>query len=148
MSGDLKFVGDYIVSRLAATLPQTAQTPYFNITGKVQIIEIIGEAIAASAAGANTLGLWWSPATGGADVALCGVVDSDPNTIGNKYTITGTVANAMVKTLIDLIIPNQATPLILGPGTIDLKTSASKAGTTIWSIKYVPLTSDGLITVL
>jgi len=32
-----------IVERSAANLPQTAQTPYFTVTGRVLIIQIVGE---------------------------------------------------------------------------------------------------------
>lgn len=135
------------VARSASTLPQTAQTAYFTVTGgRVLISDIVGEVTVEIGAGANDVALWSNP-TVGADVALCldAGLDIDGNVVGTMYNITGTFADAMIATTSGAF-SSQATPIVVSAGTIDLKCSASKAGQTKWTLFYIPLDAGATVT--
>jgi prophage DNA circulation protein len=134
-----------MVERTAANLPQTAQTAYFTVTGKVLISDIVGEVTTVIEGGTNNLELYSNP-TVGADVALCTAVDIDADAVGTMYHITGTLADAMIATTSGAF-PSQVIPIIVAAGTIDVKTSASKTGATKWVLYYLPLTAGASVTV-
>lgn len=143
---NLNAVVPKIVSRTAATLPATTQTPYFTVTGRVLLINIVGEVTTDVQAQACNLDLWSNP-TVGADVALCAVVEINGDVVGTMYGITGTVSDAMISPTSGAF-SGQALPLVVSAGTIDLKTSATNTGATKWTIQYVPLDSGSTITAL
>ena len=134
-----------ITVRGTATLPQTAQTPYFTVTGRVLLTQIVGEVVVASAAGANSLDLWSNP-TVGADVALCGATDCDADVAGTLYTITGTLADNLIATTSGAV-KAQVASILVAAGTIDLKTTANKAGTTKWTVHWIPLDPNSTVVV-
>lgn len=123
--------------RASATLPATAATPYFTVTGKVKIWNIIGEVTTAVQAQANAIKLISNP-TVGADVDLCGTVDSNAAAVGSLLTITGTLADAMIIT-VSGAIPTQASPVIVTAGTIDFSTAATNTGATKWTVMWEPV---------
>ena len=128
------------VQRAAANLPQTTQTAYFTVVGRVRVLSLVGEVTTEMHADANNVDLWANP-TVGADVALCAVLDIASDAVGTIYTITGTFATAMVATTSGAVAPASQIPepgILVAAGTIDLKTDASKTGATKWTIQYVP----------
>lgn len=125
------------VARASATLPATAQTAYFTVTGRVLVTNIVGEVTTEVQAQACDMDLWSNPSVG-ADVALCAVVDINADAVGTLYTLTGTLADAMIATTSGAV-KSQANPILVTAGTIDLKTSATNTGATKWIITYVPL---------
>lgn len=131
-------MGDhYATHRAPATLPATTQTPYFTVTGKVKIINIIGEVTTVVQAQANAIKLVSNP-TVGADVDLCATVESNAAAVGSLLTITGTLANAMIKT-VSGAVPTQAAPVIVTAGSIDLSAAATNTGATKWTVIWEPL---------
>lgn len=132
------------VSRGTAILPQTGVLSLFTVTGRVMISDIIGEVTDASAVGANNMKLI-AAATVGADVDLCAVVDVDADAVGTLYTITGTLADAMVATTSGAV-KSQALPQIVSAGTIDLSCSGSKAGKIKWTLFYIPIDLNSTVT--
>jgi hypothetical protein len=137
-------MGDhYVTTRAAATLPATTQTPYFTVTGKVKIINIIGEVTTTIQAQANAIKLVSNP-TVGADVDLCATVDSNAAAVGSLFTITGTLANAMIKT-VSGAVPSQANPVIVTAGTIDLSTAATNTGATKWTVVWEPIDPGAMV---
>ena len=133
-----------LVERDATTLPQTTQTAYFTVTGKVLICDIIGEVTVEIGSGANNAKLIANP-TVGDDVDLCAVLDIDGDVVGTLYNITGTLANAMVATTSGAF-KSQADTIVITAGTIDLYCSASKAGQTKWCLYYLPLEAGATVT--
>lgn len=129
--------GAITVTRAASVTPQTTAVPYFTVTGKVKILDIIGEVTTVCPAGENNFKLIANP-TVGADVDMCAVVDSASAAVGSIFTITGTLADAMVKTVSGTGVA-QAAPLVVAAGSIDLSASASKTGATKWLVRYIPL---------
>ena len=89
--------GVYAEDRTTATLPATAQTAIFTVTGKIRILRIIGEVTTIIQAQANNLKIVSNP-TVGADVDLCAVADVNADAVGTNYNITGTFADALVAT--------------------------------------------------
>lgn len=101
------------------------------------IHHIAGEVTTVLQAGANNLKLVSNP-TVGADVDLCAQVDTDADAVGTIYTITGTLADAMIATTSGAV-KAQVTPIVVAAGSIDLYASASKTGQTKWVLQYSPL---------
>jgi len=132
-----------IVSRTAANLPATAQTAYFTVTGRVLVTNIVGEVTTVIQAQACNIDLWSNP-TVGADVALCAVADINADAVGTLYTITGTLADAIVPTTSGAV-KSQANAVIVTAGTIDLKTSATNTGATKWTLHYIPLDASSTV---
>jgi len=132
-----------IVSRTTATLPATTQTPYFTVTGRVLVTQIVGEVTTEVQAQACNMDLWSNP-TVGADVALCAVVDINGDAVGTLYAITGTVTDAMISATSGAFTA-QASALVVTAGTIDLKTSATNTGATKWTLHYIPLDSGSTV---
>jgi hypothetical protein len=131
--------------RAAANLPQSTTTAYFTVSGRVLVYAIVGEVTTViENTGAVNIDLWSNP-TVGADVALCAVADIANDAVGTLYTITGTLADAIIPTTSGAV-KMQANPVLVTAGTIDLKTSASKTGQTKWTIHWRPLDSGATIT--
>jgi hypothetical protein len=127
-----------IVDRESAVLPQTAQTPYFTVTGKVLITQIVGEVTVVFDGTVNSLKLISNP-TVGADVDLCTALVVTSDVLGSIYNITGTLANALVVSTSGAIV-EQKTSIIVADGTIDLDATASDTtGSTKWTLHYIPL---------
>jgi len=129
--------GVYSVDRAAATLPATTATAYFTVTGRIKLIAIIGEVTTVVETQACNTKLVANP-TVGADVDLCAVLSITAAAVGTQFSITGTLANAMVKTASGAGV-FQAAPLLIQAGTIDLNTAATNTGATKWKIIYTPV---------
>ena len=134
LSEQLKKLRPKKVTRAAAALPQTAQAALFTVTGRVNIKKIIGVVTTVIQTQANDTKLVANP-TVGADVDLCAVLDVSADAVGTNYTITGTLANAMVATTSGANV-TQAAPVTVQAGTIDLNCAASNTGAVSWLIEY------------
>ena len=132
-----------IVERSASLTPQTTQTAYFTVTGRVLITQIIGEVTVEIGAGENSTELIANP-TVGADVNMAAALDIDADAVGSIYTITGTLADAMIATTSGAVAA-QSAPIFVAAGTIDLKTSASTAGQTKWTLHYISVDGGSLV---
>lgn len=125
-------------------LPQTTQTAYFTVTNFCKIISIVGVVTTVIQAQANNTKLVMNP-TGLADVDLCAVNDINADAAGTLYSITGTLANAMVANT-NVTHEAQAGEVVVAAGTIDLNCAASNTGATQWHLTYVPLCPGATIT--
>jgi len=132
-----------IVERAASTLPQTAQTAYFTVTGRVLVTQIVGEVTTEMEAQNNAAKLIANP-TVGAAVDMCAAVETTGDVVGTIYNITGTLANAMVATTSGAVIA-QANSIMVAAGTIDLDCAASNEGETKWTVHYIPLDAGSTI---
>ena len=133
------------VERATAALPQTASAALFTVSGgHILIHQIIGFVTTIVGAVANATKLKVNPAGAGATTDICATVEWNAAAVNSIFTITGTFANAMVKTINLPIAGVQATPIICPPGTIELDCAGSDGGTgrVKWEIVYWPL-EDG-----
>jgi len=135
-----------IVERASAVLPATTQTPYFTVSGKVLITHIVGEVTVVFDGTANDIKLIANP-TVGADVDLCTALTVTSDTLGTIYTITGTLADAMIATPSGAV-QSQLAPIIVAAGSIDLDASATDTtGSTKWVLHYIPLEDGATVSV-
>jgi len=123
--------------RATAALPQTTAEALFTVTGRVKLIGILGTVTTVIQTQANNTKLIANP-TVGADVDLCAVNDISADAVGTVYSITGTLANAMVATTSGAGV-FQAAPLTIEAGTIDLSCAASNTGSVKWTAIYEAL---------
>lgn len=135
--------GSFVTLRASATLPATTATPYFTVTGRVRLLDIVGEVTTVVQTQANNTKLIANP-TVGADVDLCAVNDITADAVGTIYTITGTLANAMVATTSGAGVA-QAAPVIVAAGSIDLSCAATNTGATKWLTRWIPLDPGALV---
>jgi len=135
-----------IVEKSAANLPQGAQTPYFTVTGKVLITQLVGT-VTTEIEAQETVAKWIANPTVGADVDLCASADLTGDAVGTMLSITGTLADALVETTSGAVIA-QASAIVVDAGTIDLDTdNDSSTGATSIILHYIPLSSDGAVVV-
>ena len=129
------------VDRATAALPQTTDEALFTISGgRVLMTQIIGEVTTVIETQANNTKLKFNPTATGADQDLCAVLSITADPVGELYTITGVVADAMKSDL--LIGQGMTNPLILSEGDIELDCATSNTGSVAWSIFYLPI-DDG-----
>lgn len=123
------------VTKAAANLPQSTQSALFTITGgRIRVLGIYGEVTTVIQTQANNTKLVSNP-TVGADVDLCAVNDITADAVGTIYTITGTLADAMVATTSGAV-KDQSDKVVVAAGTIDLSCAASNTGATKWVLQY------------
>ena len=129
----------YRVERGADTLPQTAQAALFTVTGRVKIIDIVGEVTTqiGNASPPNNTRLVANP-TVGADGDLCANVDIANAAVGTLFTISGTFANAMIATASGAL-EAQAGGALVTAGTLDLNCGGSETGEVKWTVLYQPV---------
>ena len=129
--------GSHFENRATAALPATTAGALFTVTGRVKILAIIGVVTTVIQTQANDTKLIANP-TVGADVDLCAANDISADAVGTVYSITGTLANAMVATTSGVGVA-QAAALILEAGTIDLDCAATNTGAVKWKVIYEPV---------
>jgi len=132
------------VERAAATLPQTAAAPIFNVLGgRVAMIGIVGEVTVILGAVGN-MSLEANP-TVGTLAGLCAVVAAGGFEAGTLLSIDGTIATAMLGVSAGGTAI-QSKPVVLPVGTLDLRLAASSTGEVRWTIFYVPIDDGAYIT--
>ena len=132
--GTTRADGTSVVARATGALAQTADLSLFTVTGKVEILQIIGEVTTVVQTQANNTLLKINP-TVGADVDLCAALDISADAVGSLYTITGTFANALINT-VSGAVPSQASGVVVTAGVIELECAASNTGSVKWTVVY------------
>ena len=122
-----------------ATLPQGGASTLFTITGgQILVRSLIGEVTTVIETQANNTKIVLNPTATGVDQDLCAVLNITADAVGELYTISGTVGDAMRS---DLLIGNPilTSSLVLSEGVIELDCAASNTGSVKWDLIYVPL---------
>ena len=133
-----------IVPRTTSNLPQATQTPYFTVSGRVLVTQIVGEVTTQIEAQQTVIKLVSNP-TVGADVDLCVGLDATGDVVGTIYNITGTLSDTIVATTSGAVIA-QASAILVTAGTIDLDTDDdSSTGQTKWTLHYIPFDSGSSV---
>jgi len=128
------------VTRAAAVLPATSDDLFTISGGRVMMTQIIGEVTVVVQTQANDTKLVFNPTATGASQDLCAVLDISADAVGELYTITGVVADAMRSDL--LIGQGMTNPLILSEGVIELAVADENTGSVAWTLYYLPI-DDG-----
>ena len=130
-------------------LPQTGQSSIFTITGVVEIVKFMGFVTTQIGAVANNMKAI-ANSTAGTDVDLCATVDVNADNVGTIYSLTGTLANAMVKTAGNGAgntgaFESQSSGITVTAGTIDINCSASDGGggRVQWAVVWKRISPDG-----
>lgn len=129
--------GTFFSHRATAALPATTQAAIFTVTGRIEVLAIIGEVTTIIQTQLDNVKIVANP-TVGADVDLCAVKDVTAAAVGTQFNITGTLATAMVQTASGAFV-KQASPVVVMAGTIDLNASATNTGSVKWLIIYKPI---------
>ena len=129
--------GVITVFRATAALPATTAAALFTVTGRVELLQVLGVVTTIVQTQANNTKLIANP-TVGADVDLCAVNDISADAVGTVYGVTGTLADAMVATTSGAGV-KQADATVLEAGTLDLSCAATNTGSVKWMVKYRPL---------
>ena len=133
------------VDRATAALPQTADGALFTVSGaRVAVTLILGEVTTVIQTQANNTKLKLNPTATGADQDLCAVLSITGDPVGELYTISGVVGDAMRSDLL-IGLGMAASPFILSEGDIELDCAASNTGSVAWSIWYLPLDTGAVI---
>tara|TARA_Y100000310_G_scaffold50965_1_gene47032 strand:- start:7104 stop:7799 length:696 start_codon:yes stop_codon:yes gene_type:complete len=128
------------VDKATAALPQTTDGTLFTITGgRVLLTLIVGEVTTVIQTQANNMKLKFNPDASGADQDLCAVLDVTGDAVGELYTISGTVGDALRSDLLIGLASLKGETMILSEGLIELDCSASNTGSVKWSMWYYPL---------
>lgn len=123
-----------------AALPQSTDGALFTITGgRVALTLLLGEVTTVIQTQTNNLKVKFNPTETGADQDLCANLDITGDAVGELYTISGTVGNALRSDLLIGAGTLKGTPLILSEGNIEIECSASNTGSVQWSLWYYPL---------
>lgn len=134
-----------IVSRDAAVIPDTTQTAYFTVTGRVIITQIVGEVTTKVSETATDIKLISNP-TVGDEVDLCTALTITSDAVGTMYNITGDFTDAMIATTSGAFTA-QSNSFVVAAGTIDLDSTATQTGYTKWTLHYIPLDAGSTVTV-
>lgn len=131
------------LSRKAATLPATTQTPIFRVTGgPVLIWAIVGIVTTAMSATATNLTVVGNSAAAGiADVAFNTATAVTSLAVGAFLSLQ--VAGIGSALAVTGSAQTLATPLIADTGTVDLLTSATNTGAAKWAALWEPLHPAG-----
>ena len=129
--------GIVTVYKADTAIATTADKSLFTVTGLVEIVEIVGKVGTVIETQANNTLLKINP-TDGADVDLCAALDISADAAKSFYSITGTLADALVNTPSGAFA-QQAASIVVNAGVIELETAADNTGTIKWMLRYRPL---------
>ena len=124
----------YVAYKTTASLPANTQWVLFTVTWRIKLLSIIWEVTTIIQTQACNTKIVANP-TVWADVDMCAVLDTTASAVGSQFSITWTLANAMVKTTSWTWV-FQAAPLLVMPWSIDLNTAATNTWSVKWMIQY------------
>lgn len=134
------------VDRTAATLPATAQTPYFTVAGgRVLITAMIGEVTTAVQAQATTVQLIATPTSGTAVNLSNATGDVNAKEVGATIALATTLGGTLVVNNAGATVLPLVNGFVVRTGTIDFKTGATSTGATKWSLFYVPIDAGATV---
>lgn len=129
--------GELLAMTSNKALPATTTGAIFTVTGVVEVISIIG--VVTTTVQAQACNLKLSTVSNSATTDVCANLDVNAAAAQDRLSITGTFANAMIKTAKGVPVARQATSFIAQEGTIIATTSATNTGNIRWLIRYKPL---------
>ena len=122
----------------AASTHLAATTPYFTVSGVIQLTGLYS--IVTVASGAN-LCSWSVNPTAGTTTSICADLDIDPALVGDLLGITGVVATAMTY---GGAVVGIMQPIIVTSGTIDFIAAAAD-GATSAHLFYLPMSAGASV---
>lgn len=135
---------DVLVSTASKSLPATTTGTLFTVTGVCEVIAIVG--VVTTVVQAQACNFKISTVSNSATTDICANLDINAAAAQDRFSITGTFANAMIKTAKWVPVARQATSVVVQEGTIIATTSATNTGAVRWSVLYRPLQNGARIT--
>lgn len=138
------------VNRADAALPQTTTTTYFNITGEIDLLDLISTVGTVIQTQTDTM-LWkWTP-TGGSAVNLNTATDITAVAAGGKIALQPLTDAGAVQSLTLTPVGGASRglrqrPFRLTAGTLAVTMSASNTGTLSHLLRYRPAKNGGAVT--
>ena len=135
------------VDRAIDTLPTTAQEAIFTVAnGNVLVKLIYGEVTTIIQTQANNLSVIATPTTGTAG-NLATTLNISADEVGTFYLVEGD-GSALVGVAAagSFFVAGTPVPMIIPPGTIDILTSATNTGAIRWTLFYLPLQDNAVVT--
>jgi hypothetical protein len=141
-----------LVTRAASNLPQTATTTFFNVTGEVEILDLVITVETAIQAQANAI-KWRHTPTGGSVGDVSGTYDTNAAAAGTKITAHGPTDAGAVTQSMTASASTGGLGKTLGPGrsirlqtgALGLNAAASNTGTVSVRLRYRPLSSGAYV---
>lgn len=131
-----------LVERATKAIANGAET-LFIVTGNIIVTDIVGEVTTLLETKTTAIKLV-ANATVGADVDMCATVDATAAAVGSTFAITGTLANAMVKTAGGAGLA-QAARQVVHDGVIALNSGAANTGCIKWTLHYIPVDATSTV---
>lgn len=131
--------GGLMVARSAASLPQTAQTPIFTVSGGIVLVKYFIGVVTTVVQGQATTVQFISTPTAGTAVNLSNSTgDVNGKEVGANVTLATTLGGTAVVNNAGAGVIAQ--PIFtMQPGTLDFKTGASSTGAMKFYLVYVAL---------
>ena len=134
-----------IVNKAAADVQTGADVTLFTVaSGNIELLSIVGEVTVVIASSACVTRLKFNPTGTGADVDLCDALDINADAVGTFYSITGVLSDPLQDGL--WYVHKMASPIILGPGIIEIETSANVTGSIEWHLSYRVIDTGATVT--
>ena len=134
------------VDRATASLPQSTDGALFSISGgRILLTALIGEVTTVVQNQANNTKIVFNPSASGADQDLCAVLNIANDAVGELYSITGTVGDAMISDLLIVGGGLMHAPLVLSEGDIELNCAASNTGSVALTMFYLPIDTGAVV---
>lgn len=148
--------GLFVPRSAAATLPATATTTYFTVTGLVLLSGLVGVVTTAVQA-QSTVTKWRHTPTGGTVGDISGTLDINAAAVNSLYIVQGpTVAGAVSQSPTLAAIGSGGAGgftlgrggggfILLRDGNLGFNTAATSTGAIQWFLWYVPLTAGAKV---
>lgn len=133
--------GTFIAIRDSFT---SATSDIFTVTGKVKLLDVIGEVTTDIQAQTTNVRFNHAPTVGSAS-SITANVDANAAPVGTLFTSDGTIGNATVKTTTGAAVPAQPVPTYLTAGTFKFLWGASSTGAVRVYLRYEPLDPGALV---
>lgn len=133
------------VTKATADTINTAAVPLFTVAGgRVLLTAIFGEVTTIIQAQATTSRLQFNPTTGTTN-NLCADLDINADEVGTLYSITGTPADAMLRSESGAVRNMTPAGIILDAGDIEQISGADSTGSIQWTAYYIPIDSGATL---
>lgn len=133
------------VTKATADTINTAAVSLFTVSGgRVLMTAIFGEVTTIIQAQATTSKLQFNPTTGTTN-DLCTNLDINADEAGALYSITGTPADAMLRSESGSVRNMTARGIILDVGAIEQISGADSTGSIQWTLYYIPIDSGATV---
>ena len=133
------------IDRTTADVQTAAAVPLFTISGgRVLVTMLTGKVTTIIGAGVTNAKFQLNPTTGTTN-DLCANLDIDADEAGALYSITGTPADAMLRSESGAVRNMSAGGVICDVGDIEFITSADRTGSISFQLFYLPLDNGAAV---